>query len=383
VINRTTAGAWRVRVKFRGVVVADQTFARKGEATRWEADQRRHLMDGDFVSPAAGRMTVRELAAEYETARSGAVAERSWESDESALRVHIVPAFGDLPLSSLTSVQVESFLLNIAKSRSVRTAARVRTTLRGLLLHAVKTRRLRVSPAEGVPLPRTDTRAGVVVAEVNPFTLPELLSVVQEQTSHDVRYAQVTLVLGLTGLRMGELRGLRARDVVVVPYPALVVRRSLPQSARTGRVIERNTTKSGRTRMVPLSDLARPVIEKWATGLDPEGLVFPAPGGGYLRAQNWRRQVHWTETGRGRRPHDLRHTAATLWIGAGVDIKTVSAWLGHSTAKLTLDTYGHYMGADADRAAMIRVNQIYADASRTPGPDKSVPKRATGGPKTL
>lgn len=79
-INRTTAGAWRVRVKFRGVVVADQTFARKGEATRWEADQRRHLMDGDFVSPAAGRMTVRELAAEYETARSGAVAERSWES---------------------------------------------------------------------------------------------------------------------------------------------------------------------------------------------------------------------------------------------------------------------------------------------------------------
>lgn len=131
VINRTIAGAWRVRVKYRGVVVADQTFARKGDATRWEADQRRHLMDGDFVSPAAGRMTVRELAAEYETARSGAVSVRSWESDESALRVHVVPAFGDLPLSSLTSVQVEGFLLNIAKSRSVRTAARVRTTLRG------------------------------------------------------------------------------------------------------------------------------------------------------------------------------------------------------------------------------------------------------------
>ena len=40
----------------------------------------------------------------------------------------------------------------------------------------------------------------------------------------------------------------------------------------------------------------------------------------------------------------LRHTAASLWIAAGGDIKTVSAWLGHSTAKLTLDTYGHLWG---------------------------------------
>jgi len=44
---------------------------------------------------------------------------------------------------------------------------------------------------------------------------------------------------------------------------------------------------------------------------------------------------------------------------AGIDIKTVSAWLGHSTAKLTLDTYGHLMGTDADRAALERVNRLY------------------------
>lgn len=45
-------------------------------------------------------------------------------------------------------------------------------------------------------------------------------------------------------------------------------------------------------------------------------------------------------------------------IAAGVDIKTVSAWLGHSTAKLTLDTYGHLMGTDGDRAALDRVNRV-------------------------
>ena len=72
------------------------------------------------------------------------------------------------------------------------------------------------------------------------------------------RYADITLVLGLTGLRFGELRGLRVRDLVDVPYPGLVVKRSVPQSGRTGAVIERATTKSGRSRLVPLTDRVRP-----------------------------------------------------------------------------------------------------------------------------
>ena len=122
-------------------------------------------------------------------------------------------------------------------------------------------------------------------------------------------------------------------------------------------MIERATTKGGRSRLVALSEWVRPVVEAWAADREPDDLLFPAPEGGYLHAQDWRRSVRWTTTGLGRRPHDVRHTAASLWIAAGVDIKTVSAWLGHSTAKLTLDTYGHLMGTDADRAAPDRVNR--------------------------
>ena len=67
------------------------------------------------------------------------------------------------------------------------------------------------------------------------------------------------LVLALTGVRFCELRRLRVRDVASLPYPGLVVKRSVPQSGLTGAVIERATTKSGRSRMVPLSDLRRVV----------------------------------------------------------------------------------------------------------------------------
>lgn len=130
-INKTARGGWRVRVKYRGVMVADRTFERKGDAVRWESEQKRLLASGELVSPAAVRITVGELADEYRDARKGPVSVRAWESDESALGVHIVPAWGRLPISAVSPVQVERLLTDLAVSRSVRTAARVRTTVRG------------------------------------------------------------------------------------------------------------------------------------------------------------------------------------------------------------------------------------------------------------
>lgn len=205
-IIKRSNGKWRVTVKFRGVVVADRTFERRGDAVLWETEQKRLLHSGEFVSPAAGRITVRELADEYRDFREGQVSVRSWESDESALRVHIVPAFGRLPISSVTSPLVERFLMALAVSRSVRTAARVRTTLRGLFRYAVRTRRLRTSPAELVPLPHPDSRTGKVI-EVHPFPVPTLLDVVKAQRELSTEGADVTLVLALTGLRFGEQHG--------------------------------------------------------------------------------------------------------------------------------------------------------------------------------
>jgi integrase len=115
------------------------------------------------------------------------------------------------------------------------------------------------------------------VVEVNPFPLEVLLQVVEVQRGVAGRYADITLALALTGLRLGKLPGLRVRDVVSVRYPGLGVKRSVPESGRTGAVIERSTTKSGRSRVVPLSDRVRPVVEEWATGREPYELLFPAP----------------------------------------------------------------------------------------------------------
>ena len=363
-IVRTPRGRWRVQVKSRGVVVADQTFDLKRDATAWESEQKRRLSVGTFVPPAAGKTTVSEVATVYLERRKQSVALRTWESDATELNAHILPALGARPVGSVTPNDLQGLLDRLATTHARGTVAKVRVTLRGLFAFAVVERRIQTSPGAALVLPRPDRVGASPASAVNPFTLDELVHVAETQRNRPRqhastrRYADVTLVLGLTGLRFGELRGLRVGDLVELPYPALLVSRSLPESARNGAVIERVTTKSGRSRLVPLSHVVLPVVREWARDRDAAELLFPAPEGGYLRTSNWRRAVRWDETGKGRRPHDLRHTAATLWLTAGVDVKTVSAWLGHASTKLTLDTYGHWMGTDADRAAIARVNAV-------------------------
>ncbi len=102
------------------------------------------------------------------------------------------------------------------------------------------------------------------------------------------------------------------------------------------------------------------------TGGDAAALVFTSPRGEVLRAKNFRRR-HFDPAVRaagldGVTPHDLRHTAISLWILAGTDVKTVSVRAGHSSTSFTLDRYGHlYDGADAQSIA--RLDALIADAS--------------------
>jgi len=71
----------------------------------------------------------------------------------------------------------------------------------------------------------------------------------------------------------------------------------------------------------------------------------------------------------GRRIHDLRHTAACLWLAKGVDPVTVQAWLGHASIATT-NIYLHYLGSSADRAGLDRLN--------APGGAGGAPERRSG-----
>ena len=94
--------------------------------------------------------------------------------------------------------------------------------------------------------------------------------------------------------------------------------------------------------------------------------MFDAPGHGPLRESNWKRSVGWSAATAaagltGFRVHDLRHTAVSVWQGRGADPKVVQRVLGHATASMTMDLYGHLVDANLWQAA-----RLVGDISGTP-----------------
>jgi integrase len=82
--------------------------------------------------------------------------------------------------------------------------------------------------------------------------------------------------------------------------------------------------------------------------------------GHQLHATAFKRTLAWTTIAEGRRIHDLRHTAACLWLARGVDPRgvdpvTVRAWMGHASIATT-NLYLHHLGTSADRAGLDRLN---------------------------
>ena len=74
--------------------------------------------------------------------------------------------------------------------------------------------------------------------------------------------------------------------------------------------------------------------------------------------RNLTHDVSWPAIAPDRRLHDLRHAATTSWTAAGIDIATVSAWLGQSNSHVTLVTYVHYLNNASDTVAITRLNAL-------------------------
>ena len=164
---------------------------------------------------------------------------------------------------------------------------------------------------------------------------------------------RATLVntLAYAGLRWGELAALQCRDIDPVKR-RITVRRSVTEVSGT---LHWGQTKNSEHREVPvptfLVDQLRFAIKDKAA----EELVFTAARGGVLRYRNarrwWDTAVKTADVPEGLTPHELRHTCASLAIRSGANVKVVQRMLGHSSAALTLDRYGHLFDDDLDAVA--------------------------------
>jgi integrase len=208
-----------------------------------------------------------------------------------------------------------------------------------------------VAAIESTDLPRRTER------ERRYLTHGELLALAK--ATH--RFETLTLVLGYCGLRFGEAVALRRKHV---GDAELVIRASVSGVTKQGLV--ETTTKTGRTRHVPVPSPVWEVLKNHLPD-DPEDLMFRGRKGGYLPVGEYR----WVfdhaceEVGiKGLVPHGLRHTTASLAISAGANVKVVQRMLGHATAAMTLDLYGHLLDDDLAGVAKALGKAIGAERER-------------------
>ena len=183
----------------------------------------------------------------------------------------------------------------------------------------------------------------------------------------DRQYRAFVLTATYTGCRFGELAGLR-RHRLDLRRGTLTVAESLAEVNGYVHVTPPKTA-AGRRRIALPGRLCDELVEhlrEWPPS--PDGFVFTARRGGPLLNRNFRDRI-WlpavrASVGEPLRFHDLRHTHATMLIAQGEHPKVIQHRLGHSSIKVTLDTYGHLFDG-LDEGAAERLNDLFKQMPAT------------------
>ncbi|MEV6255574.1 site-specific integrase [Nocardia sp. NPDC051911] len=352
-----TKSGKRYRVRYRtpsGRQTDKRGFRRKIDAEKFAATVEVSKMRGEYIAPSMGRMTVGELGPKW-IARQVHI-KPSWaERVDSIWRVHIEPQWGARQLASIERSEVRDWIAGIKRAPS--TVADIHAVFSMILDEAVEEKRVPANVAAGLPLPRRQ------LVEHNYLTHDQVAALAAE-----AKHPEIVMLLAYSGLRWGEMAALRPRDVDLDRRRIRVGRSASKVNSRS--VIGSPKTWEIRTVAVPgeVAEMLRPVVEAQT---DLEGLLWSRPDGEPLRPPT---TTHWfggavrrcikasipldddgNPTGPATFPrvtaHQLRHTAASLMIASGAHVKTVQRQLGHKTATMTLDNYGHLFEDDLDDVA--------------------------------
>ncbi|GAA6527355.1 site-specific integrase [Intrasporangium sp. DVR] len=333
---------WQARWRDPGGRQRKKNFARKVEAQRWLDQMQAERHRGQYVDPRAGKVRVGEVAEGWARGLTHLKVSTATRY-RGLMRGHILPRFGAWAIADLRHSDVRDWVNDLSASGlSAGTVRQAHRVLSLILSEAVKDGRLARNVAAGVQLPRA------VRADPRFLNADEVTRLIAGAGTNGLSIA----VLAFCGLRFGELAALRVRRVNVLRR-RLVVAESVTEVG--GRLVW-SLPKTNRTRTVPFPPSLTPQIEALCQGKGPDDLLFTAPEGGTLRLGNWRRRAFDPACQAAGlvdvTPHDLRHTAASLAIASGANVKAVQQMLGHASAAMTLDVYAGLFGDDLDAVAL-------------------------------
>jgi integrase len=320
-----------------------------------------------------GRVTVAGFLCQWlESTVKPSVAPTTHLRYEQTVRLHIVPHLGSLRLRKLAPVHIAGMYDAQRKAgASARHQQMAGLVLQKALKHAVRLRLLAHNPCVDIDKPRPQRR------EMRVWDRDQANEFLTAAKS-DRLYALYVLAI-TTGMRQGELFGLEWSDIDF-DGAVVVVNRTLEEIRGMFRTKEPKTAK-GRRR-IDLPKIALDALHDHRKAMLAEGYlsgpVFCDRNGGYLRKSNVVRRSFQGTIAKAHKAanekaakvksdavllpairfHDLRHTAATLLLLAGENVKVVSERLGHATIMITLDTYAHVLPT-MQKAAAARLDKLF------------------------
>jgi len=318
----------------------------------------RNLLGGADVAkdkrPAVGRkkgktkgQTAADFFEEWLLSISHSVKPRTLRRYEEYVRLHAIPALGDVRLRRLSPTDLERlYAAKIEDGLAPRSVLHLHMALHRALRHAQRRGLVDANIAELVDPPKPQRRE---MQSLSPEQAQHFLGVVRADRLEALYVLAIT-----TGMRQGELLGLRWRDIDL-PGRSLRVTGSIQYIKGDGLRVSSPKTRGSR-RQVMLSQIAIDALErrresqkherahsesKW----EDQDFVFTSRNGKPIYATNIVNRSFprlLAAAGVPRiRFHDLRHTAATLLLGQSVHPKIVSEMLGHASIGITLDLYSH------------------------------------------
>jgi integrase len=353
-----------------------KTFTGKGAlaaAKAWRADMQSAAYRGKLRAPTA--KTLSQAADELLAGmRDGTIRPRrrgknggatykpsAIRSYERALRLRVLPEFGERKLAALSRLDLQDFVDRLlADGLDGSTIRNTIIPLQVIYRRAKQRDELAVDPTEELEIPGPQgTRDRIA----SPAEAEALLAALPDED----RAVWATALYA--GLRRGELRALRWSDI---DLPGREIRIDRAWDDIEGP-IDGKTAAAERT--VPIIGVLAPVLaqHKLRTRRDGDALVFGASADHPFDPSSLRRRAYgawgWREATVNRKRqrvkardnalepiglHEARHTFASLMIAAGVNPKALSTFMGHASIQITIDRYGHLMpgGRDEARAAI-------------------------------
>lgn len=264
----------------------------------------------------------------------------------------ITDRIGGFYVSDITPELIqESIIADLTTTHAYSTIHKVYVLLNECMKYALDKDYIVKNPCTRVKMPHKEN---FKVKEIRCFTDDEIESF--KKAANQMRktmnvpkyqYGNITCLVIYTGLRVSELCALKWSDIDFSGRK-LIVSKSIIVTKENGKrkLIEQNTTKSGKSRLIPLNDKALAILEKQKAlvGCNPEcyivnGQTKIADKADVSKSFGYICKSAGIQNSGG--IHTLRHTFASLAIRKGVDIKVVSEILGHASTSFTYNTYVH------------------------------------------